>query len=171
MMHSTRFKLIICFLAVSFLVGGVSLFIGGHLLYNAVIREAKSHVRLALNAARDVYQTNTKYVKVSLHITTLGAGFRASLVQYDILDLKDRLQRMARHAELDFAGIVTPDGRPLCRVGAPVQTNEADDTQNVMAQFAIRQRREVAGTVVLSKDFIARENPDLASRVEFYTSK
>jgi two-component system NtrC family sensor kinase len=171
MIHSTRFKLIICFLAVSFLVGGVSLFIGGHLLYNAVIREAKSHVRLALNAARDVYQTNTKYVKVALHITTLGAGFRASLAQSDIVDLNDRLQRMAQHAELDFAGIVSPDGRPLCRVGVSVQSNEADDAQNVMAQYAMRHRRDVAGTVVLSKDFIARENPELASRVQFYTYK
>lgn len=168
MMHSTRFKLIICFLAVSFLVGGVSLFFGGHLQYNAVIREAKNHVRLALNSARDIYQTNTRYVKVALHITTLGAGFRASLVNRDISDLSDRLNRMARHAELDFAGIAGPDGRTLCRVGGPVRFDETDDAQNVMAHFVIRQRRDVAGTVVLPEDFVARENPELAARVQFY---
>lgn len=170
MVHSTRFKLIICFLAVSFLVGGVSLFIGGHLLYNAVIQEAKNHVRLALNAALDVYQTNTKYVKVALHITTLGAGFRTSLIQRDIPDLSDRLQRMARHAELDFAGIVTADGRPLCRVGSLIAIDETDDGKNIMARYAIRNQRDVAGTVVLSKDFMDRENPELAARIRFFPS-
>jgi two-component system, NtrC family, sensor kinase len=167
MIHSIRFKLIICFLAVSFLVGGVSLFIGGNLLYNAVIREAKNHVRLALHAARDVYQTNTRYVKVALHITTLGSGFRASLVQRDIEDLSERLHRMAIHADLDFAGIMAPDGITLCRIGTPVDADEGDIAQNIMAHYVFLNRREAAGTVILTRGFIGRENPKLASRMRF----
>ena len=32
----------------------------------------------------------------------------------------------------------------------------------------IRPKQEIAGTVVLSKAFIALENPELAERIEFY---
>jgi len=52
MFYSTRSKLIANFLGVVFLVGVVSLVIGGQLLYKAVLGEATNRVRLDLNAAR-----------------------------------------------------------------------------------------------------------------------
>jgi len=84
MIHSIRFRLILCFLIVSFLVGGVSLFIGSQLLYNAMTHEAQKHSRLALNATHDVYNAHIKYIKTALAITTLGAGFRSSVVNKDL---------------------------------------------------------------------------------------
>ena len=130
MIHSTRFRLIVSFLAVSFIVGGVSLFIGGHLLYNAVLMEADNQVRLALNAADDVYETHVKYVKVALNITTLGSGFRASVMDRNREDLVDRLGRMAQQADMDFAGIVTANGSTLCRIGPKAIPDEKSQLEN-----------------------------------------
>lgn len=163
-----RFRLIAGFLAVSFIVGGVSLFIGGHLLYNAVLMEAHNQARLALSAADDVYETHVKYVKVALNITTLGAGFRSSLMDKDIEDLVDRLERMAQHADLDFAGITIKNGSTLCRIGSKAIPDESSQIENPIAQYIIKANQEIAGTVVLSKAFIALENPELAKRIEFY---
>ena len=117
LLYSTRSKLITSFLGVSFLVGVVSLFVGGQLLYKSVLSEAKIRVSLDLNAAREVYQTRIKLVSVSLNITTLGFGFVSALKQCDTNELQDRLGRMSLHAELDFAGIVTGNGKILCRIG------------------------------------------------------
>jgi two-component system, NtrC family, sensor kinase len=171
MQHSTKFRLIVSFLAVSFVVGGVSLFIGGHLLYNAVLVEAKNQVHLGLNAVNDVYGTHVKYVKVALSITTLGSGFRTSVTERSVGDLVDRLGRMAREAEMDFAGIVTADGRTLCRVGQQPIGDEKAQTENLIARFVISRKQEIAGTVVLSKEFIALENSQLAERIQFYPFK
>ncbi len=171
MIHSTRFKLIICFLMVSFLVGGVSLFIGGHLLYNAVLHEAKNQVRLGLSAAHDVYNTQTKYIKVALNITTLGLGFRTSLMEHNIPDLTNRMKSLAKHANLDFVGITSSSGNTVCRIGInPIPQANSPKTQleNTIARYAISYRQEAAGTVVLSKEFIAAENPQLAERIPFY---
>ncbi|MFO7557380.1 MAG: ATP-binding protein [Desulfobacterales bacterium] len=171
MIHSTRFKLIICFLMVSFLVGGVSLFIGGHLLYNAVLHEAKNQVRLGLSAAHDVYNTQIKYIKVALNITTLGSGFRTSLMEHNIPDLTNRMKSLAKHANLDFVGITSSRGNTFCRIGinaAPQADNSKTQLENTIARYAISYKQEAAGTVVLSKTFIAAENPQLAERIQFY---
>lgn len=46
LLYSTRSKLIISFLGVSFLGCGVALLVGGQLLYKAVLNEAYNRIRL-----------------------------------------------------------------------------------------------------------------------------
>jgi len=53
--YSTRSKLILSFLGISFLVCGVALLVGGQLLYKAVLNEANTRISLDLNAAREIY--------------------------------------------------------------------------------------------------------------------
>jgi two-component system NtrC family sensor kinase len=164
MFYSTRSKLIASFLGVSLLVGGVSLFIGGQLLYKAVLSEATNRVKLDLNTAREIYQSRINNVKVSLNITTLGAGFHSALKKYDELELVTRLRRMAQHAELDFAGIFIGEGETLCRIGPNPIPNEKLQPTNPIADLAFKRGVPVAGTLVLSKEFLFAENPELADR-------
>ncbi|MFZ5563225.1 MAG: sensor histidine kinase [Thermodesulfobacteriota bacterium] len=171
--HSMRFKLIVNFLVVCFLVGGTSLFIGGQLLYNAVVREAQSQVRLALNATRDVYDTQTRYVNVALNITSLGSGFRSAFFKRDIPDLRSRLERLKQYAGLDFVGLVTGDGHLLCRTGpnaVPVPNGPDPPVDNTIARYATNHREAVAGTVVVSRESLLLENPALAERIQFYST-
>ncbi|UCG64132.1 MAG: cache domain-containing protein [Deltaproteobacteria bacterium] len=164
MFYSTRSKLTASFLGVVFLVGAVSLFIGGQLLYKAVLREATNRVRLDLNAAREIYLSRINNVKVSLNITTLGVGFRSALKKYDELELVTRLRRMAQHAELDFAGIGIGEGETLCRIGPNPIPNERPEPANPITELAFKRGVPIAGTVVLSKGFLSVENPELAER-------
>jgi two-component system NtrC family sensor kinase len=164
MLYSTRSKLIASFLGVSLLVGAVSLFIGGQLLYKAVFSEATNRIRLDLNAAREIYLTRINSVKVSLNITTLGDEFRSELERYDAPELVNRLRRMAQHAELDFAGIVTGEGKTLCRIGTNPVPIEEFQPVNPIANLALKRGVPVSGTVVLSREFLSAENPDLANR-------
>jgi len=168
MLHSTRFKLIFSFLIVSFLVGGISLFIGGHLLYKTVLREATNQAKLALSAAADVYRTNIKYVNVALNITTLGMGFRSSFIDRDLPDLIDRIERMSGYAGLDFAGIVTQSGTTLCRTGPNSRLEDTGQIENPIAQYVITHHQPASGTIVLTLAFMTRENPDLSDRIQFY---
>jgi len=164
MFYSTRSKLIASFLGVSFLAGVVSLFIGGQLLYKAVLREATNRVRLDLNAAREIYQTRTKAMKSPLTITALGFGFLSALKSQDATELVDRLKRLAQNAELDFAGIVTNEGTTLCRIGPNYIPKETLQTANPIADLALKRKVAVVGTLVLSQEFLSAENPELADR-------
>ena len=169
-LYSTRSKLIISFLGVSFLVGVVSLFVGGQLLYKSVLSEAQIRVNLDLNAAREVYQARIKLVNVSLNITTLGFGFISALKRCDTQELQHRLGRMSLHAELDFAGIVTGNGKVLCRIGPDPVPDKKHQPVNPIAELAIKRQAPIAGTVILSEDFLLSENPELVNlaRVQFF---
>jgi len=164
MFYSTRSKLIASFLVVSFVVGAVSLFIGGQLLYKSVLSEATNRVRLDLNSAREIYQTRIKVIRCPSTITTLGSGFLSALKMHDAPELAIRLRRLAQEAELDFAGIVTNEGTTLCRIGPDSIPKEGDQTANPIANLALKRRVAISGTVVLSKEFLSAENPELAER-------
>jgi two-component system NtrC family sensor kinase len=161
--YSTRSKLILSFLGISFLVCGVALLVGGQLLYKAVVNEATNRIRLDLNSAREIYLNRIKGVKVALNITTLGPVFRSGLERKDAQKIIPLLANISQQTELDFAGIVTKEGKTLCRIG-PNSIPKQDGPPNPIANLALTQRIPVSGTVSLSNEFLFEENPELANR-------
>ena len=172
MFYSTRSKLILSFLGVSILVCGVALIVGGQLLYKAVLNEATTRVRLDLNAAREIYLTRIKGVKVALNVTTLGPVFRTSLEKQDAQRLVGLLRNVAHETELDFAGIVTKEGKTLCRIG-PHSIPKEPTPPNPIANLALQQRTAVSGTVILNNKLLFAEDPELANRarIKFIPTK
>jgi two-component system NtrC family sensor kinase len=164
MFSSIRSKLIISILGVSFLVGAVSLMVGGQLLYKAFLNEATNRIRLDLNSAREIYRNRIRGIKVALDTTTLGSGFRSALNRRDAPELIDRLRRLSQQAGLDFAGIVTQEGTTFCRIGPHAIPTKKTQVANPITRKALYEREPAAGTVILSKDFLSAENPALADQ-------
>jgi two-component system NtrC family sensor kinase len=164
MFYTTRSKLIASFLGISLMVGGVSLFIGGQLLYRAVFSEATNRVRLDLNAAREIYLNQIEKVKCSLSIMTLGTGFRADLKNGEVRNLLERIRILALHVNLDFAGIVTSEGELLCRIGPNPIPSKKTQSINPIARLSLKGPGAVSGTVILDKEVLSAEDPELAYR-------
>ena len=162
--YSFRSKIIASFLGVTFLVGTVSLLVGGHLLNKSVLGEARNRVAQDLNAAREMYQNRIKMIEVALNITTLGYGFIVTLRDRDTADLVLRLGRMAEHAGLDFAGITDEKGRPICRIGPHSIPTRTNLSPHPIVLRALERRALSSGTVLLNEEFLAQENPQLAER-------
>jgi len=163
MLTSIRSKLIASMLSVTLLVGSVSLLTGVNLLKKHVIGEAANRVRVDLNAASEMYRARGLSIRMALNITSLGSGFINAVDAGQTDDLVYRLGRMAHHAKLDFAGIVTADGRILCRMGANAMSQGAA-TENPIGRLALERKAPVEGSVVLSRDMLIQEDPELAER-------
>ena len=148
----------------SFLVGVVSLFIGGQLLYKSVLSEATNRVRLDLNAARQIYLSRIKAIQCPLTVTSLEPVFRAALKKREVAELIPRLETVARRAELDFVGIVRKEGETLCGVGKSSLRCKAVEIMNPIAELVFDRKVPVSGTVILSKEFLSAESPELADR-------
>jgi len=144
-------------------VCGVALLVGGQLLYKAVLNEANSRISLDLNAAREIYLSRIKGIKVALNITALGPVFRSALEKQDAQKIIPLLTNIAHQTELDFVGIVTKEGKTLCRIG-PNSIPKENSAPNPIASIALQQRVAVSGTVILSNEFLFAENPELANR-------
>jgi len=161
--YSTRSKLILSFLGISFLVCGVALLVGGQLLYKAVLNEANTRISLDLNAAREIYLSRIKGIKVALNITSVGPVFRTALEKHDVQTLVNRLNVVAQQMELDFMGIVSKDEKALCRIG-PNSIPRGSYPENAIANLVIQKQVAVSGTVILSNQFLFSENPEIAER-------
>jgi two-component system NtrC family sensor kinase len=163
MRRSIRVKLSLGFAGAALLAGAVSLLVGGQLLYRAVRNEATHRIRQDLNAAREIYGASIKNVATTFNVSALGVGLQSDLKARDVSRLAQRLQRMARYAELDFAGIAGADGAVLCRLGGDKGAAGAAAANPLLA--AVLERRvAVAGTVALPQEFLRSENPELAER-------
>jgi two-component system NtrC family sensor kinase len=75
-----------------------------------------------------------------------------------------RLERMAKLADLDFAGIVAEDGRVLCRIGPNAFPAAGHRPENPVAKPVLERRVSVSGTEVLPAEFLVEENHELAER-------
>jgi len=164
MFYSTRSKLIASFLGVSILVGAVSLFIGGQLLYKGVLSEATNRVRLDLNAAREIYLARIKAIICPLTITSLEPAFRAALQEREIPGIISRLETVARRGELDFVGVVRKEGDTLCGVGKSSLRCKTVEIDNPIAGLVFDRMVPVSGTVILGREFLSTESHELADR-------
>ena len=142
---------------------GVALLVGGQLLYKAVLNEANNRISLDLNAAREIYLSRIKGIKVALNITSVGPVFRTALEKHDMQTLVNRLNVVAQQTELDFMGIVSKDGKALCRTG-PNSIPKGNYPENAIANLVIQKQVAVSGTVILSNQFLFSENPEIAER-------
>jgi two-component system NtrC family sensor kinase len=161
--YSTRFKLIVSFLAVSLIAGFVSFLVGTMLLFNAVLNEATNRVRSDLHAAREMYETRLNAIRNPL-INAAQEPLFSSVIKWGYTSkLVSRLESLAKSAELDFMGIVGRDGRTLLRVGRGSAVGEGE-VSNPIADLAIERRIPISGTVILSREFLYQESPELAER-------
>ncbi|GBC60450.1 two-component sensor histidine kinase [Desulfonema ishimotonii] len=164
MLNTTRSKLIISFLSVSLLVGTVSLIVGGQMLYQSVLSETRNRVRQDLNVARLIYDNRVKDIKFSLEMTGVSSDCRPAMAAGDSSALNALLVQVTEQIGLDFAGVIGPDGRILCRIGQCAGPSRRLEGGNSVAELALERRQAVAGTVVLDSATLQAENPELARR-------
>jgi two-component system NtrC family sensor kinase len=141
----------------------VALLVGGQLLYKAVLNEANTRISLDLNAAREIYLSRIKGIKVALNITSVGPVFKTALEKHDVQTLVNRLNAVAQQTELDFMGIVSKEGKTICRIG-PNSFPKGNNPEIPVANLVIQKQVAVSGTVTLSNQFLFSENPELAER-------
>ncbi len=166
MFYSHKSKMIASLLIVSLLAGTVSMIVGIQIFYKSVINEATIRVRMNLNASNEMFHNRTRLINVALNATSLGYGFINAVKTQENSELVQRIHKMALHAELDFAGIVRKDGSTLCRLGPAPLPEKQIRLSNPITEYTIKTGTTVSGAVILPKDFLLNENPDLAARAE-----
>ncbi len=121
-------------------------------------------MRLDLNAAREIYLTRIKSITCPLSVASMEPAFISAVKKKDASEITPRLETVENRAELDFVGVVAKDGNTLCRIGKGNIHCEAEDVENPVADLVFNRMVPVSGTVVLSKQFLQAQSPELAER-------
>lgn len=164
MLYSIRSKIIASLVGVSLLVGVVSLGVGGQLLYDSVVAEATDRVRQDLNVARLLYERRIETARLFLDTCVTGEEFQRAMMETDLTVLRSRLTRLAERTGLDFAGVASPGGQVLTRVGPGGNGPPPGAAVHPAVALVLEKGTSVSGTVVLDPATLAAEDPALAQR-------
>ena len=141
--------------------------VGGQLLNKSVLNEATNRIRLDLNAAREIYNNNETRLRLALQIAGQERSCLEAVSVRDTEYVKDRLGALAREIRLDFAGVVDPSGRTLVRLTGSGDARVEGGSLlpgNPAALLCLENRSTVSGTVILDREILMAENPELAEQ-------
>ena len=141
--------------------------VGGQLLNKSVLNEATNRIRLDLNAAREIYNNDETRLRLALQIAGQERSCLEAVSVRDTEYVKDRLGALAREIRLDFAGVVDPGGRTLIRLTGSVDARVEGGSllpSNPAALLCLENRSTVSGTVILDREILMAENPELAEQ-------
>ncbi len=141
--------------------------VGGQLLNKSVLNEATNRIRLDLNAAREIYNNDETCLRLALQIAGQERSCLEAVSVRDTEYVKDRLGALAGEIRLDFAGVVDPSGRTLVRLTGSGDARVEGGSllpSNPAALLCLENRSTVSGTVILDREILMAENPELAEQ-------
>ncbi len=146
------------------LIQSLLLVTGGWLFHQQSRRHSLYSVRRDLHLARRAYHHRVDAVRLSMETAATAEDFQTAAARADTSVLIPRLEGIARIANLDFAGVVTPDGRVMCRIHSEIKNGRYPSGRNPAAELALSRGETVAGAVVLDRGILEAENPALAEQ-------
>ncbi|MBN2495496.1 MAG: cache domain-containing protein [Deltaproteobacteria bacterium] len=127
--------------------------------------EVQTRVRLDLNSAWAVY--NNRIESLGDMLAILARHRDLADRELDAGSLRDRLgsklEEIQRDAGMDILSVLDTRGRVLFRASRPEQAGD-DLSGNPLVRRALAQKKEVAGTLIASRDDLEREGGSLAER-------
>ncbi|VTR66524.1 Histidine kinase [Desulfosarcina cetonica] len=161
MFHSIRFKLIASLIAVSLLVGLISILVGGNRLYQSVLDEAHNRIRQDLNVARVIYDDRVDTIRMAMETIASTTTLSQAAMVADPSSVPPSVNALANRIHLDFLGITDMAGQVFFRAGNPAPENRVI-SENPLVRWVVERNQPIAGTVVLSDAQLRAEDPELA---------
>jgi len=159
---SIRFRLTIAAIAVILVANSLLSFLALQYLGRVWMREVQTRVRRNLNSARAAYQANSEVIAAFLQATARDRTLAAAVAENDRATLGAMLRSLDVSETMDFMGLTDAEGKVICRVGS--RQNGEDLSSDPLVAQVLRQHRAASGTVVLSRQRLLDEGPELSDR-------
>ncbi len=128
--------------------------------------EVQTRVRLDLNSARAAYDNRIDSIASYLRALTFSRTIASGLKSGEHASVQAHLEKAYRTGGMDFLTLVAPDGRVVLRARNPGKTGD-DLSANPLIARVLKTGADARGTVVLTREQLAAESPELARRAHF----
>ena len=128
-----------------------------------VIEEVQTRVRMDLNSACKVFKGHVDDICLLLRATSARRSVPVPLESWDREDLHRLLRSIWQAGELDMLSLLDKDGRVVYREHNPGQMGD-DISHNPIVARALREKKCVRGTAVMTHKELERECADMLRR-------
>jgi two-component system NtrC family sensor kinase len=162
---SIRFKMTTLVVAVIVVANSLLSFIALRYLGSVWLQEVQTRVQRNLNSARAAYDKHGQLIAEFLQGRARERTLADQISRHDAEELECLLHDIHESGHMDFAALLTADGRVLCRA----HNRQPDDScaGDSLVERVRRERQTVTGTVILSRERLLAEGRDLADRARF----
>ncbi|UCH64069.1 MAG: cache domain-containing protein [Fidelibacterota bacterium] len=158
-----RSKLVLSFLVVVLFTGFIGTLVGERLISGGIIQQAQEKVRVDLNSAREIYQSQLDQVKDVVRFTADRFFINSSLLSKEIELNKDELKNIRARENLDIFTVSDKNGNVIFRTRNPTVFGDSQ-AQDEVVSFVISKNEIIASTVIISREELLKEGDDLAER-------
>jgi len=163
-----KYRLFIWFAGLVLVFGALSAFLGIWVINQRVVQEAQTRVRYDLSSAWAVYQSQLREMETIVRLVAVRGPLveachaekwddRAAWAEIQGILGKARLD-----FDLDFLGVVTPEGRVVARANPPYRTGDYITAEPIVAKA--RSGTAASGTVIVSSEELGREADGLVDK-------
>ena len=137
--------------------------LGYYVIKNDIIKRAQTKVKNDLNSAREIYTQEVKNVKDVIRFTAVRYFINDAISTQDDDTLNTELDKIRIAESLDILTLTDAHGKVLSRSRNPSETGDNQTSDNFVEKVLLN-KEVVAGTVIVSKEELAKEGNDLAEK-------
>jgi len=154
-----RARLLLSFVGMILFFASVWSVLGVGLIHRS-LPQVQDVLAVDLSAALEIYRQHVSHITDAVRLMAQQAIVRQHIERGDIENLAESLQTMRQSEDLDMLFLTDATGQALFPASNRGHRIEAGDI-SVMVEQALRERKEVASTVVFSA---SQESPELVER-------
>jgi two-component system NtrC family sensor kinase len=155
-------QLALIFLAIACLIGVATSVIVNSLITGQIIFEAQERVKEDLNTARYVYGSKIRDIDRTIRWTSIRHVLKKGLKERNISSIREELEGLMAEEELDFLTLVDRKGTVVIRFHNPPASGDSL-LNDPFVKMAL-EKKEIAGTQVLSGDELLKEGRSMAEK-------
>ncbi len=156
-------KLTLSFLMIIVLISAVFTVVGIQLISDRIVTEAQEKVSHDLNAAREIYQSQSNHIYDVVQLTAERFFVSGALESENAAEAADELVKVKESEGLDFLTITDATGRVLLRTNN-LQAHGDSQFHNQLIYAVLGEKKPVRGTVLVSAEDLRQEYPALAEQ-------
>lgn len=163
---TVRFKLIMLLIAVILTANSVLSLVGVHYVGRIWLDQIQDHVRANLGTAVASYQNQVQRIQDLLDVAVLDHSLAPAVRETCSDHTRQSLGRFLAIGHLDFLTLLDSQGRVVYRAA---NADRRDDllAENPVVKHAMRDGRTASGTILMTAEQLACEDPHLPERATF----
>ena len=158
-----RIRIVVSFFVVIAVFAFSVAVLGFYVVKKDIIERAQAKVKNDLNSAREIYRQETENVRDAVRFTAVRFFIKDAIAENDTGILAQQLELIRKTESLDILTLTDKDGKVIVRARNSAVFGDSRLTDKLVGRV-LSDKKTVAGTVIVSRDELAKEGDDLAER-------